>query len=414
MAKATKGGLGRGLNSLISGSTEEALPAETSQKAGSGAQKEKDEARRPVNPSAAKPVIGQPGGLRDEKTSGTGTSSVSGASSAPVVSGAAGGAGDAISAAGTSVANGGGNASEAKQKSSVTSQDASFPQKSESRNSYYDEDDHVVIKSVKERIVDEISLSLIKPNPDQPRTNFKKEELEELAASIEKDGLLQPIVVRPLGNEYQIIAGERRFQACKILGLKTVPVRLREANDDKALELAMIENIHREDLNPIEEAYGYRRLMDRMGLTQGEVAETVSKGRSTIANAMRLLELPEDAQQLLFEEKISAGHARAILAIPTAEGRQKLTEKMVNEKISVREAESIARLYAGAQNKAGDTEKQPAPKSFKMIARSLRNTLQTSVRVKSVQGKNKIEIEFKDEDDLQRLFQMITAGEAEK
>ncbi|MEG0476935.1 MAG: ParB/RepB/Spo0J family partition protein [Raoultibacter sp.] len=273
---------------------------------------------------------------------------------------------------------------------------------------YVEENDHVTIKSVVERKSDEVALELIKPNPDQPRTNFKQEEIEELAASIEKEGLLQPILVRAIGKQYQIIAGERRWQACQLLHLKTVPVRIKEATDDKALELALIENIQRSDLNPIEEAYGYRRLMDRQHLTQSEVAQAVSKGRSTVANALRLLDLPEDAQQLLFEEKITAGHARAILSIPLQEGRQKLTEKLVAEKLSVREAETLARLIAGrqAQSEAA-TKREPAPKSFKTAARGLREALETNVRVKTVQGKNKIEIEFKDEEDLERLFAKI-------
>ena len=167
------------------------------------------------------------------------------------------------------------------------------------------------------REVNEVDINAIAPNPDQPRTNFKREELEELSASIQKDGLLQPILVRPLEDgTYQIIAGERRWQASKLAGLQQVPIRVKEASDDKALELALIENIQRSDLNPIEEAYGYRRMMERLNMTQAEVAQAMSKGRSTVANALRLLELPEEAQQLLFEEKITAGHARAILSIP--------------------------------------------------------------------------------------------------
>lgn len=260
---------------------------------------------------------------------------------------------------------------------------------------------------------DELPLEMISPNPDQPRTYFKKEEIEELAASIEKDGLLQPIVVRPVGeNAYQIIAGERRWQACKYLKLKTVPVRIKDADEDKALELALIENIQRSDLNPIEEAYGYRRLMERMNLTQSEVAQVVSKGRSTIANALRLLELPEEAQQLLFEEKITAGHARAILSIPTSEGRQKLTAKLMEEKLSVRETEAIARLLAGKKNSSSTGTRTPTPSSFKKVAKTLRDVLHTNVKVKTVQGKNKIEIEFKDEEELQRLFnEIISANE---
>ena len=235
-----------------------------------------------------------------------------------------------------------------------------------------------------------------------------------MAASNKKDGLLQPIVVRPMASgKYQIIAGERRWQACRFLKLEKVPVRIREADEDKALELALIENIQRSDLNPIEEAYGYRRLMERMNLTQSEVAQVVSKGRSTIANALRLLELPEEAQQLLFEEKITAGHARAILSIPTAEGRKKLTEKLLQEKLSVRETEAIARLMAGKKDAGSSTPRVPTPTSFKKVAKTLRDVLQTNVRVKTVQGKNKIEIEFKDEEDLQRLFNEIIASDKE-
>lgn len=288
----------------------------------------------------------------------------------------------------------------------------------------------VIIKGVKERAAedstekapveekeeaprqtDEVPLSLIIPNPEQPRIFFAADEIKQLAASIQKDGLLQPILVRPIEEgRFQIIAGERRWQACKALGLEKVPVRIKEAGDDDALELALIENIQRADLNPIEEAYGYRRLMDRKGFTQAEVAEAVSKGRSTIANSLRLLDLPEDAQQLLYEEKITAGHARAILSIPTEEGRQKLTEKLVSERISVREAEAYARLLSGKKPEASSS-RQPLPKAYKKVAQELRSYLGTSARVKSVKGKNKIEIEFADEEDLKRLFALITKAE---
>lgn len=260
------------------------------------------------------------------------------------------------------------------------------------------------------REVSEVDINAIAPNPDQPRTNFKREELEELSASIQKDGLLQPILVRPLDDgTYQIIAGERRWQASKLAGLRQVPIRVKEASDDKALELALIENIQRSDLNPIEEAYGYRRMMERLNMTQAEVAQAMSKGRSTVANALRLLELPEEAQQLLFEEKITAGHARAILSIPTKEGRERLTRKLVEEKLSVREAEALARLFSGKKNENAKP-KTPMPKEYRKVARTLKDVLDTPVKVKSVNGKNKIEIEFKDEDDLERLFKGILAS----
>lgn len=256
--------------------------------------------------------------------------------------------------------------------------------------------------------LDEVPIELVHPNPNQPRMHFNKEELDELALSIEKDGLLQPILVREDAEGYEIIAGERRWQASQLAGLKKVPVRIKEADDMKVLELALIENLQRSDLNPIEEAYGYKRMMERGNRTQSEVASAVSKGRSTIANALRLLDLPEDAQQMLYEEKITAGHARAILAIPSDEGRAKLTEKLAKEKLSVREAESLARLIAGREKqKNNPVKKPPKPRFFRRAAKDLSESFDTKVQVRSVNGKNKIEIEFKDEEDLRRLYDLM-------
>ncbi len=256
--------------------------------------------------------------------------------------------------------------------------------------------------------LDEVPIELVHPNPNQPRMHFNKEELDELALSIEKDGLLQPILVREDAEGYEIIAGERRWQASQLAGLKKVPVRIKEADDMKVLELALIENLQRSDLNPIEEAYGYKRMMERGNRTQSEVASAVSKGRSTIANALRLLDLPEDAQQMLYEEKITAGHARAILAIPSDEGRAKLTEKLAKEKLSVREAESLARLIAGREKqKNNPVKKPPKPRFFRRAAKDLSESCDTKVQVRSVNGKNKIEIEFKDEEDLHRLYDLM-------
>lgn len=256
--------------------------------------------------------------------------------------------------------------------------------------------------------LDEVPIELVHPNPNQPRMHFNKEELDELALSIEKDGLLQPILVREDAEGYEIIAGERRWQASQLAGLKKVPVRIKEADDMKVLELALIENLQRSDLNPIEEAYGYKRMMERGNRTQSEVASAVSKGRSTIANALRLLDLPEDAQQMLYEEKITAGHARAILAIPSDEGRAKLTEKLAKEKLSVREAESLARLIAGREKqKNNPVKKPPKPRFFRRAAKDLSESFDTKVQVRSVNGKNKIEIEFKDEEDLHRLYDLM-------
>ena len=265
------------------------------------------------------------------------------------------------------------------------------------------------VKNDEKGMVGEVLLAQVHPNPNQPRTNFKPEEIEELANSIKRHGLLQPILVRKTGDGYEIIAGERRWQACRSLGMETIPVRFWLADDTEAFEAALVENIQRSDLNPIEEAYGYKRLMERKGMTQSEVAQTVSKGRSTIANALRLLDLPEEAQQLLFEEKITAGHARAILSVPTLEGKKSLTNKLMEEKLSVRETEAIARLIAGREKAASTpSSRVPTPQSFKKAARSMSKILELPVRVKTVQGKNKIEIQFKDEDELQRVVAVLS------
>lgn len=268
-------------------------------------------------------------------------------------------------------------------------------------------------KTTEEKVSDklnEIDINLIEPNPDQPRTNFKKEELEELSKSIKKEGLIQPIVVRiGDGGKYQIIAGERRWQAAKMADLKRVPIKIMNVDDDKALELALIENIQRADLNPIEEAYGYKRLMERRKMTQADVAQAVSKGRSTIANALRLLDLPEEAQQLLFEDVITAGHARAILSVPSKEVRESLTKKLAEQKLTVRETENLARLMSNRPTTNGK-KKEATPAIYKSVSKALKEILNTNVKIKSSKGKNKIEIEFKDEKDLERLFDEMTAA----
>ena len=253
----------------------------------------------------------------------------------------------------------------------------------------------------------EIEIDKVEPNPDQPRTNFDEDDLKELANSIKREGLIQPILARETSDgKYQIIAGERRWQASKRAGLKTVPVHVKNVDDEKALELALIENIQRTDLNPIEEAYAYKRLMERNKMTQADIAQAVSKGRSTIANALRLLELPEEAQKLLFDGEITAGHARAILSVTSKEGRQTLTQKLADKKLSVRETEQLARLMSNKPDKG--TKREPMPAVYKSVARALKSSLNAPVKVKSSKGKNKIEIEFTDEQDLERIFNIIS------
>lgn len=261
-----------------------------------------------------------------------------------------------------------------------------------------------------EEDVTELSIDRISPNPDQPRTDIDEEGIAELADSIRKVGLIQPIVVRPLGEGYQIIAGERRWRACREAGLERVPVRVRASSEAESLELALIENLQREDLNPIEEARGYRKLLSNHQMTQAELADKVSKSRSTITNALRLLDLPEEVQELVYVGKLSAGHARAILAVPEESGRIRLAEKVANEGMSVRETENLAKLLAAGQSPRAP---RPAtPKSFKLVARRLRRLLGTNVRVRAGKEKNKIEIEFRSEEDLERIFLAMTEGQA--
>lgn len=242
----------------------------------------------------------------------------------------------------------------------------------------------------------------IVPNPNQPRIHFNETELRELSESIQEHGVLQPLLVRKHGNGYEIIAGERRYQASKLAGLEELPVIIKEVNDEEMLALALIENLQRSDLNPVEEAKGYRQLIDASGMTQEALSRAVSKSRSAITNSLRLLDLPEVVQQMIFEGKLTAGHARAILAVPYEDARIRLAEKVVAEGLSVRATENLAPLFS-----AGETPKttRPAtPQSFKKAARVLRQVFNTNVRVKSSRGKNKIEIEFKDEEELSRIL----------
>ncbi len=251
----------------------------------------------------------------------------------------------------------------------------------------------------------ELAIEDVHRNPNQPRVYFDEGDLEELASSITQVGILQPIIVRPDGTGYEIIAGERRYQAACKAGMKTVPVIIKDIDETTSLELALIENIQRSNLNTIEEARAYRELIERTGITQEELAKTLSKSRSSITNTLRLLDLPTEVQELVFYGDLTAGHARAILGVPSEEMRIKLARKIVDEKLSVRQAESLVALFSVEQS-----EKSPRPSvptSFKKIAKQMRQDLQTNVKIKQVRGKYKIEIEFADEDDLERLVSVM-------
>lgn len=254
-----------------------------------------------------------------------------------------------------------------------------------------------------------VPIDKINPNPNQPRTHFNETLLNELADSIRENGVLQPLLVRKKGKGYEIIAGERRYQASKIAGLEELPVIVKEVDDQKMLELALIENLQRSDLNPIEEAKGYSQLIKASGMTQEALSKAVSKSRSSITNSLRLLDLPAPVQQYLFDGRLTAGHARAILAVPYEEQRIKLADKVVAEGLSVRATENLAPLFS-----VGETPRTPRPvmpQSYKRAARVLRQALNTNVKVKSSRGKNKIEIEFKDEEELTRILSSMVSGD---
>lgn len=257
-----------------------------------------------------------------------------------------------------------------------------------------------------------LPLSQIIVNKDQPRKLFKEQELQELTDSIKQNGVLQPLLVRKKGAKYEIVAGERRYQAAKLAGLAEVPVIIKDIDDDEVFKLALIENLQRSDLSPLEEARGYKQLIKERGLTQDEAAKLVSKSRSAITNTLRLLDLPTEVQQSVEDGLITAGHARAILAVPSVEGRVKLAKKVVDEKLSVRQTETLAPLFS-VEADSNRRRREPTPQSFKRAARQLRLALETNVKVKNVRGKNKIEIEFATEEDLARLVNQLSGMDGE-
>ena len=243
----------------------------------------------------------------------------------------------------------------------------------------------------------------IEPNRDQPRKDFAEDALAELADSIEKYGVLQPLLVRPFGeNSYQLIAGERRWRAARLAGLTEVPVVIREMTDEEAAALSLIENLQREDLNPVEEAFGYRKLMEDFSLTQEEAAEKVGKSRPAVANALRLLKLPAEVLDLVRAGKISAGHARALLAFPTEQEMTETANLIMEKGISVRETERLA--------KKASKPKKDAPKParripyYEQIELTLTEALCRKVRIQN--GKNDtgtLEIAFNSKEDLERI-----------
>jgi len=254
----------------------------------------------------------------------------------------------------------------------------------------------------------QIPVESIKPNRYQPRIGWDSEKLEELAASIKSNGLIQPILVRPLGNEFELIAGERRLRAAKLAELKTIPAIVRKASDEQLLEIALIENIQRSDLNPIERAQGYKNYIETFSLTQTEAAERLGENRTVITNHLRILELPEQVKQMLIDGRLSMGHARAILALPTEPLRRKLANRALAGRLSVREVEKLVRKYLTSSEKSAKTAHNKPPHIYDLEDK-LTNLLRTKVAIETTKNgqRGRIIIEFYSLDEFDQITERL-------
>lgn len=251
----------------------------------------------------------------------------------------------------------------------------------------------------------DVGLDLLEPNPYQPRQLFSDAKLEELAQSIRVHGFIQPLVVRRNGERYQIIAGERRWRAAQRLGMLKVPVLVRQISDERLLEVSLIENIQRENLNPIEEARAYHRLAQEFGLTQEQIAQQTGKERSTVANFLRLLKLPQEIQLLVMEEKLSMGHARALLTLESFKQQGLLAGRIIRNGWSVRQTEkAVTSLKSESPEKLGS---KPADPNVKAAIERMEHVLGTKVRVVEKGSRGRIEIEYYSHEELQRLYEHL-------
>jgi ParB family chromosome partitioning protein len=254
----------------------------------------------------------------------------------------------------------------------------------------------------------EIEVDSISPNPYQARTVWNEQELSELAESVRANGIIQPIIVRPAGTGYQLIAGERRFRAAKMASLATVPALIRKASDEQLHEWALVENIHRVNLNPIERAKAYQDYLSTFSLTQAEAAERLGEGRSAIANYLRILDLPQEIKQMLAEDKLSMGHARAILALPTDELRRKLANRAMAGRLSVREVERLVRRYLAGTSQKSSTPRSKTPHIMDLESK-LASQLGTKVSIDTRKNgqRGKIMIEFYSIDEFDGIMERL-------
>ncbi|MES2475016.1 MAG: ParB/RepB/Spo0J family partition protein [Verrucomicrobiota bacterium] len=262
------------------------------------------------------------------------------------------------------------------------------------------------------RRVREVTLDMIVASPLQPRLQFIESPLDDLMESIRQHGIIQPLIVRPVNGKLELIAGERRWRASKKLGLATVPVIEREASDRDVLEMALIENLQREDLNPMEEAAGYVRLAEEFSLKQDEIATRVGKSRASVANAMRLLGLHSDVQMLVAQGRITVGHAKAVLAIKDQDSQLLVADQIIRRQLTVRATEKLAQTYLNDSSQASpDGRKAPVSREVDIHVRALTNRLRehlaTHVAIQHSSKKGRIEIEYYGDDDLQRLIELL-------
>ena len=267
-----------------------------------------------------------------------------------------------------------------------------------------------------EGTVVKVKITKVEPNRDQPRKNFDEDALQELADSIKQYGIFQPILVQDRKDHYEIIAGERRWRAAKLAGLKEVPVIIKQYTEQEIVEISLIENIQRENLNPIEEAQAYKRLLTEFNLKQDEVAERVSKSRTAVTNSMRLLKLCDEVQRMIIEEMITTGHARALITVENPADQYELAQKIFDEKLSVRETEKLVRDL-GKEKKPGKKDKKQEDKALQLIYHDMEEKMKTVLGTKvSIDGKGdgtgKIEIEFYSNDELERLSDLLLHKEA--
>lgn len=251
-----------------------------------------------------------------------------------------------------------------------------------------------------------IDINDIKPNEKQPRKNFDEEKLEELATSIKEHGLIQPVILRRSEIGYEIVAGERRWRACRKAGIKEIPAIIKELTDEQNMLIAIIENMQREDLNPIEEAEGLNQMIDSFGLTQEEVSKSIGKSRPYITNALRLLKLPEKIREFLSEGKLSTGHARAIAGIADSEKQVEIAEYAIEKGLSVREIEKLIKELGNDKKKSAQKKKEKTP-DVKRLEEDLKQIMGTKVSLNQKGKKGRIEIEYYSRDELERLIELL-------